>query len=189
MCLHVWVFFMVNLWKRYGQTLRRIILLHLGLVTFRFAFGRNRTRVISLIQDFWTFPWLPKPTVSIFGDPGYLKEFENIPKQFENILVWKSQNVVHRYFWTCLKNGRREIPTIHLVKYWESCIWNQNLPENMKWAFGNMEPISFKKTWNRFCELLKLWNQGTLIPRKQKPRIQETAQPMTQETRSQETKN
>ena len=32
---------MVNFWKRYGQQFRRIILLHFGLRTFRFAHGRT----------------------------------------------------------------------------------------------------------------------------------------------------
>ena len=47
-----WAFFMVTLWKRYGQKLRRIILLHFGLITFRFGYMRERKLLTSMISGF-----------------------------------------------------------------------------------------------------------------------------------------
>ena len=44
--------FLVSLWKRYGQKLRRIILLQFGLVTFRFVYGRDRKPIVSMISGF-----------------------------------------------------------------------------------------------------------------------------------------
>ena len=37
------------MWKRIAQKLRIIILLHFGLVTFRFHFGETRKVIISMI--------------------------------------------------------------------------------------------------------------------------------------------
>ena len=49
----VWgAIFIVILWKRAAQKLRRIILLHLGLVTFRFHYGRPLTPYMHDFQIF-----------------------------------------------------------------------------------------------------------------------------------------
>ena len=44
--------FMVRLWKRYVYKLCRIILLHFGLVPFRFGHGKDRTLLIFMISAF-----------------------------------------------------------------------------------------------------------------------------------------
>ena len=81
---------MVNLWKRYGQKLRSIILLQFELVTFRFRYGRNRKPAISMISRFsdvslspeanYFYLWRPRDA-SI--NPG------KIPTRLKQILFWK----------------------------------------------------------------------------------------------------
>ena len=39
---HFWAIFMANLWKVYALKLHGIILLRIELITFRFAYGRDR---------------------------------------------------------------------------------------------------------------------------------------------------
>ena len=48
----------------------------------------------------------------------------------------------------------RRIPKIHLITFWKSWIWDQSLPENMKWSFSNMGSISS----NNMKSFLTLWN-------------------------------
>ena len=43
--------FIVNFKKRVAEKLRRIILLHLGLITCRFHFGKNRTPLIFMVLE------------------------------------------------------------------------------------------------------------------------------------------
>ena len=53
MFLFFCVISIVNLWKRYGQKLHRIVLLQFELITFRFGHGRILTPLISMISGFW----------------------------------------------------------------------------------------------------------------------------------------
>ena len=46
--------------KRYGQKLRRIILLRFGLITFRFGYGRDRKPFIFMISGFLDVAISPK---------------------------------------------------------------------------------------------------------------------------------
>ena len=52
----VWVILMVNMVERTGQKLLRIILLHFGLVTFRFHYGGDRTPFMFMVFRFRTCP-------------------------------------------------------------------------------------------------------------------------------------
>ena len=73
----VWgAIFIFNLNKSGAQKLRRIILLHLGLVILRFHFGKTRQVIVFMIVDFcfWMCPWLPKPIIFYFGDTKFLFE-------------------------------------------------------------------------------------------------------------------
>ena len=56
------------------------------------------------------------------------------------------------------KDVRRIILKIRLKSFWKSWIWDQHLPENMRWLFGNIGSIS-SKTLNSF---LKFWSIETL---------------------------
>ena len=78
--------FIVNFEKRVGQKLRRIILLHFGLVAWR----------IHHFHDFrtsWTWPWLPKPIRFDFEDTIWFQ----IPRKSRNLFDGnKSWNTGHR---------------------------------------------------------------------------------------------
>ena len=41
--------------------------------------------------------------------------------------------------WTCWKKGRRKMMKSHLINSWKSWIWDQYLPENMKYIFNDIE--------------------------------------------------
>ena len=57
---HCWIIVIGNVWKRYGQKLRRIILLPFGLVTFRFGYWRDRKPIIFMISGFLDVSLSPK---------------------------------------------------------------------------------------------------------------------------------
>ena len=63
---------MVNKWKTIAYKLRRIILLHFGLVTFRFAYWRTQT---LHFHDFWISGRVPDSQNQYdlsLETPGYL---------------------------------------------------------------------------------------------------------------------
>ena len=60
---------MVNLWKRCGHQLRRIMLLQFELITLRFAQGRDNKPIIFMISRFPDVSMNPEPILFIFGDP------------------------------------------------------------------------------------------------------------------------
>ena len=51
---------MVNFWKRYAQKLRNLILLQFELISVRFAYGRTRKPLISMISGFSDVSLSPK---------------------------------------------------------------------------------------------------------------------------------
>ena len=81
-----WAIIMVNLWKRYDQKLCSIIMLHSGLVTFRFGYGRDREPFISLISGFWDVSSTPH---FFFGDT---RRAQTIQERIPNIFgeIWLS---------------------------------------------------------------------------------------------------
>ena len=57
----VWgTIFIVNVMKRLTQKLRRAILLHFGLISFRFRFRKTRKPIICMVVWFLYVPMLPK---------------------------------------------------------------------------------------------------------------------------------
>ena len=92
---HFWSNCVETLRKRYGQKLRRIILLHLGLVFFRFAYGRDRNPLKSKLSGL--------PDVSLSSNTIYfyllrLQEISNDSRKFPKLFLllldiselWKS---------------------------------------------------------------------------------------------------
>ena len=74
-------------WKRYGQKLRRIILLHSGIIFFWFHYGRNRHPRFSWFLDLWD-PW--DPLFVELDMPITLKKYKKIPGTiFWNLFLWK----------------------------------------------------------------------------------------------------
>ena len=100
-----------------------------------------------------------------------------IKNHFQNTFFWEHFKNWHPcVFAVSGKDRRRTIPTIRRIISWKSWIWDQYLPEHMKWNFGNMGSISSEKIFNDFRKF-EIWNFGTL-----KPRNQETEKPRNFET-------
>ena len=94
--------------------------------------------------------------------PGYFKSAKKIPNQFEKMRNLQMRAI--QDFKMFGNGGRREIMKILLRNSWKSRIWDQDLPENMKWIVGNMGSL---KLWNQ--EIKKPRNFETKKPRKQEP--------------------
>ena len=158
--VHVLFIFVVNIWKRYGQKLRRIILLHFGLVTVLFGYGRDRKPIIFMISGFSDVSTTPKTNIIYF----LRHQDTQINPRYTPIMF---KNSIYGNINTLEIENCRTILKIRLTKCWTSWIWDQYLPENMKWNFGNMGS-------------LKLGNFETKKPRSQetlKPRNQTTSKP------------
>ena len=100
---------MVKLWKRYAEKLRSIILLHFGLVTFRFAYGlwENPKNLICMISGFSDVS--PSPNTNTIyllrpqdtsTNPGKIQctfkkysfyKYQNFKTQQMKRLIWKRQ--------------------------------------------------------------------------------------------------
>ena len=176
--------FTVNIMKGIARKLRRIVLLHFGLITFRSHYWKTLNPSCSWFRDFRTWPWAAKPILLIFWRHHDIITHprKNTNRFWEILFVeisncWKSKMILFG------RDGRRELSTIRLINSWRSWIWEQYLPEDMKWKIGDLGWISsdhikwFSKLWK--FETLELWNQETL-----KPRNQETKRPRNQETKN-----
>ena len=132
--------------NRGSQKLRRFILLHFGLVTFRIRFGEIRTPFIFMV----------------FGLGGR----DHDSRKTNYFQFWKhrdtSNNARNHHYWTycfrkcphfenrylkMLENGDRTILKPRLIHSWESWIWDQYLLKDMKF---------FRLMGHRHFEFLKL---------------------------------
>ena len=160
-CLGVWRAIFLNLKKRWAQKLCRIILLHFGLVTFRIHFKTTRRLRIFMFSDLVGLTMTPQTNYIWFWGHQLCQKVQAIPNHFWKISCWKSQ---HAWFLNFGKDGGRKIPTISLI-FWKYWIWDQQLPEIMKWNFDNMgsivmgkQEMAFLNPWN--YETLKAWSFG-----------------------------
>ena len=86
-----------------------------------------------------------------------------------NTLFWEIPNVRKSIVFNLLKKAGTDTSR-RSVFFWESWIWDQCLPENMRWKCGNMGSISPRKingfwnfeTLNETLKLWKIWNLETL---------------------------
>ena len=105
---------------------------------------------------------------------GNLEKQEILKPFLKYDYAWKSHNCGSPKFWNFEKDRCRKIPTIRLIYYWKSWIWDQYLPENMDWNLSNMGSLKLwsfetsrpgsQETFKKF-EAEKLWNQEALTPR------------------------
>ena len=86
-CCHCWVISRVT----YGQNLRGIILLHFGLVTFRFHHGRDRKPLMFMICGFSAVSMFPKTMTMI--------AFLVFPKWNRKVTSPKWSRIILRSFW------------------------------------------------------------------------------------------
>ena len=109
----------------HGQELRKIILLHLGLITFQFRFGRHLKPIIMRIFRFLDVSMTPKTNCFYFWRP---QDTSNVSKR--SSIFWEG----HRFL-VSLKlseGGGRTIPTILKMNMkilnMVSISWNLNQP-------------------------------------------------------------
>ena len=101
--------FTVNVIKRIAIKLRRIILWHSGVITFRLHYGRDRKPFIVMISGFSDVPMTPKASIIYLwkhqDTPNYARSIRIIFKTtiLENINMLKIHN-----FETFGKGGARQ---------------------------------------------------------------------------------
>ena len=132
--------------KKYAQKLRRIILLHFRLVTFRFNFGKTRKVIILMIFGLFGVSTPPKTNyVLSLESQNYSNNSRTNPEPFLNNRIfleisksWKSKMSIL---------GERQGPG------------NLEDPFNMFWKILNMASIAAKtaKTWNGHFVILWTW--------------------------------
>ena len=180
--MHVSAFFglfcIVNLWKKIGLKALGNYSGPFFSYSFSICLGENQKPSFLWFRDFGMCPGAPKPIMFICWDTGMPKINQEHPWNiFRSIRFRNVTNFELHNFDSFRKDGRRTIPTFCLMESWKSWIWDQYLPENMKWVVGNMGS-------------LKLWNFTTTKPGDQetkKPRNFGTKKP-NKEARNYETK-
>ena len=157
---------------------------------------KNRKPIISMIWGFSDVSMNPKTNIICFLRHQDISKYpRNNHRTFLKICCFcKPQRVGNWHVFL-----KRPAPTIHKDpsnQLGNSWIWDQSLPENMKWAFGNMGSTSSKKHQMNF-ESLELWkpinsetkkpgNLETKTPRTHEGKTlwnQETLRPRNQETK------
>ena len=117
--------FIINFKKRVAQKLRRIILLHYGLVTFRFRFGKIEKSSLSWFSD------LADATMTSQTDYYWLWTQQGISKHTRN-----SESCLEKYYFGKLSDlGNRKF-------------WKLRVPTNPEDSFSkiwNMGSISINR--------------------------------------------
>ena len=122
-----------------------------------------------MISEFVDVSLAPKTICFILWDTRTPKTKQENPWNvfkhiiFTNIKISEIENVV-----IFRKDGHRQILESRLRNSWTSWIWDQYLPESMKWKIG------------KFCKPI---NHETKHRETKKPRNQETKRPRDQETK------
>ena len=161
---------MVNLWKRYGKKLRSNILLHFGLITFRFGYGRDRQPIISVISGFSDVSLSPKTNIIYLWRH---QDTSNNPRTIQ-IIFWNIMFGNHKKWETrnlkvLEKTGAEHAwrPVLNFLGNTESVIRDQYLQKT-----GNGNLVTWDQYLPKHFETKKLRNLETL-----KPRNFETKQP------------
>ena len=97
------------------RKLREIILLHFGLVAFRFHYGRDRTSIICMIWGFSDVSMTPKSNAFYFWRH---QDASNNPRKAHYVGHLKVLNIEH--FGIVGKDGHRKIMKIRLTISWKS---------------------------------------------------------------------
>ena len=101
----------------------------------------GETKVLHY-YDFRISGRVPEPQSQLFlslETPGYLKQIKKISWAFKTYYFYQSQNVGTPFVSILEKTGteQNDDPS-NQIKSGKSCIWDEYLPENMKWTFGNL---------------------------------------------------
>ena len=147
------------------QKLRRIILLHFGLITFRFHFGKIRQVIIFIMFVFGRVHDSQNQSRILNCGPTKSLQMmqDEIPNLFKAYYTWESQNLGNRKFWSFGKRrgpGNPEDPSNKLLKTLNMgaislrkhgmAIWQYGINVFKKAWIGTLEyGINiFKKTWD-----------------------------------------
>ena len=160
---HLWAMFMVNIWKRASRKLRRIILFHFGLITFRINYGRNRKPIICIISGFSDVSMTHNTNIMRLWTPEH---FKRNPKQILNHyqkVLFGNTLFGNHISATCWNRRAQKIMKIRLAISWKSWILDQYLPPKQDLFLENLEQgiNIFQKTQNGN---LVIWNQ--YLPKK-----------------------
>ena len=92
--------FIVNIIQRLARKLRRIILLHLGITTFRFHYGRTLKLLIFMILGFSGVSMTPKPIIFHLWRPQDTpNNSRKSPSHFQKYSFWKCQHLGNPCCW------------------------------------------------------------------------------------------
>ena len=134
--------------------------------------------LISMIWGLWDAPLSPKTNmISLWrrqDTSNNSRKSQNLWKNITSVNLNFVNAEVLQYCKGGCRKSRRSVQQI-LQSSWR---WDQYLPGNTRWKFGNMVPISSNETLNVFLKLWnfdtkKLWNPETLKPRNQEAKTQE----------------
>ena len=117
---YVWVIFIVNIMKRIGQKLRIIILLHFGLITFRFHYRRSRTTLIFMILKFSDASMTPQTSYFIFAETMTRQIIQGKTNHVEGTGILKIWSLLEIGFGKCWQMQGRQIPVRRLRISWNS---------------------------------------------------------------------
>ena len=125
--------------KRIARKFRWIILLHLGVATFRFHFGKTLKPLVFMIVGFSDVSMTPKTDIIyLWRNQSAENNSRKNPNRFRAISLLQISSFGNRQFWKCRKR-RAKIPTIRLISSWKSWAWYQYFPKHMKFMFWNLE--------------------------------------------------
>ena len=160
----------VNLMNRLTQKLRRIILLHLALITFEIRFGRTRRPFMFHIFGFGGVSITPNTNISYLQrhqisptnsrklpDPFWEILFWDIPTFRKLMFVfrgWQIPNIRVTIVWKTWLHNR------YLSKKWNGnlMIWDQDLEKALNELFGSSKHWDFDTKKPRHFETFKPWN-------------------------------
>ena len=129
----VWVvwgaMFLVNFVKNVAPKLCRIILLHVGLVTFRFHFGKARKPIMFMVFGFLDVSMTPKTNITLETQniSKYLQMTQEHPKSFLKHNVFRNTSIGNRTFWKHGRGGGTDNPKVPSNKNWAAWMWVQDL--------------------------------------------------------------
>ena len=121
--------------ERYGQKLRRTILLHVGLITFRLAYGKDQKPRILMISGFSDVSLSSKTSIIHLWRPqDTSNKPRKLPSRFWKIFIqWSTFRKPN--IWGMLEKTGADNPDDPSNIVWKSWIWDQDI----------------SKTWN--CNL------------------------------------
>ena len=160
---HLWTIFMVNIKRRYGPKLHRIMLLHFGLVAFRLSSWEkpNNPHVHDFGISGRVHDSKNQQYVSL-ATPGHSKQFHKHSDVFKHMVLdistpWKSSwlDILEKTradnhatsLWNVLKSWiwGRFFQRAWNEYFGKSWIGGKDLATNMKWHFINIRSISSQK--------------------------------------------